>query len=323
VSMIPCITNPDMIALCANIDGRTDEQLVLRLAIRGSQPSGRIKQAVGVRDLLAFDLPDRVLALNKAQESVVLASTYGPTGVASGCGNDLFFPARGGDHAEAVLWIRNGGGSAKVALLSLDPSGGTVASDVLPQHFEWKQWAVHAGSATYFATGKQKGGTNSMLRVLQLAPTTSAEPGGQLRSTEAIELWLPSDIEPTQLAAIDHDRVVILDARGGLHYWQHTFSSPIPLNHEQWERNVTSMNAGANGWIAVAARGKLRMWQIGRGGKLHLYDADSVGYGGMDISGVKDARRFVVTGDGKLLIALDMGGDLIGWEFPVLAADNF
>jgi len=197
----------------------------------------------------------------------------------------------------------------------------------LPPGFGWSKWVDHPASSTCWMIGKSE--SNSKQWQLFYArlrhPSDKVKGADQNISTlhqleDEQHIDLPSGLELKEFTAIGNDEIVFVDIYGDLFYWNPHLPTPKKLSHSQWIQDPNcTIQAGAEGWIAVAAKHKLAMWRVRRGG-LHRYE-EGLGTSDFDISGV-ELETFKATSDGRYLLALAQHRQaIVIWEFPRYVAD--
>jgi len=256
-----------------------------------------------------------------------------------GGSEDLILPMKVGDQNLALVCIHLPHGQGVRVFVSKGAKPAPVG--VLPGDRRWDWIETHAHSSSLFALGTPVDGGNLLLCVFRLEYRGASsegeeeppeeEPGrgraakpprGELTLVEGDSIELPATLSPAQILPLSAKVLLILDKNGVLHHLDTSrHSEPKVLSHDRWEPSAdTVLRAGHSGWVAVAQRGKLSMWQYQPGGWLEPYHEEgSPSHLQIDDLGAKNLWS---TPDGSFLFGINEKA-IFAWEFPRLAINEF
>lgn len=217
---------------------------------------------------------------------------------------------------ELALVIRRQAQFFNVDLIEFGSENPPLTLEQLPVGIHWSIWATHAPSARLIAAGKTGEQWQLWVWLVFLQRNRSKKgknekPSYHLRTPKQIYLATI----PKQIVALSKAEFLILDNNGDLHYWKSSRPSPIKLSHDDWQ-SADKIILGADGWVAVAAGGRLTIWQISRG-QVYPYDSNQQGFA---IDNIR-LNTFRATSDGRYIHAID-DKTIYTWEFPRYFVDE-
>jgi len=216
---------------------------------------------------------------------------------------------------DVVLIGRDNGRNISVYSIDLTPGAKPEPWSQLSEIFSWNPdlWAVHVASGTLFAAGKSTQGNNWHIQRIQPENPNNQE----------VSDFSPG-LVPSQLIPLAKDKLLILDAKGKLFYWDITGHPPYLLSVPRGDWDVDSTSAirvGADGWIAVIANSLLRMWQLRKQSVLVPYEPREDERDRFPTSNIT-SDKFLTTSDGEYLLAIFSGQNIATWKFPKTVADK-
>ncbi len=333
-------------------EGRQRKHCLLPVNIEGPAQESPFLSQERFRAILPLDGTQQALALTDGsgkksgedtQQSTVVLVHLAPGGVRT-------VPVLTGvDSADRILPMKVGGQHLPLILHHQPHQQGVRAlvwageglAEVgdLPGNWNWNWFAVHAYSSSLFALGTPVDGGNPLLDVFRLkhrqpTPEGEGEPleeelgnsrvakpkPDEVVLTENGKIELPAKLAPRQLLALSSRILLILDTKGAIYFLDTSaHSEPRLLSHDRWQKSDdTVLRAGHDGWVAVAQKGKLSMWQFLPGGWMEPYEGSSSQF---TIDALA-AQSLCSTLDGRYLFGINSEAIFV-WEFPRLAINEF
>lgn len=302
------------IAVCHDRGKKTDHHVYL-FDIEGKNEDiiHKVDRAVA-RPIMAYP-PAGILAQSDEGELVAIGEDgTAAIGEKALKPDDLALPMQY-DARDAALIIRNQGHAFSTRLIDVSMRNAIGPGRQLSLDASWTVWCLHVPSSTLMMAGKSRndGQENWLLQLIPLGPVQKSEKRETAAESEPIQVELPGEIIPRQIIGLSAGELAILDTGGALHYWETKRLSPVRLSHPAWDTDPQCVvRPGKNGWIAVAAKERLKMWRIRNGGFLHPYDRDQEGFA---ITALASPETLVATADGRYLLGLTEKM-IIAWEFP-------
>lgn len=318
-SIVPSLISGTEVAVFAAPDDATGD--VIRFTI-GPEilPAHTVATEQRITRLCAFEPHSGIIA--KSGHRVLLVKEGNqPTELACKFHGQLF-PIVYGEESDVVIWVRELKGSTLISVRRFSEM--QADEDALDQSFQWICFAAQQFGGTLFVAGTRREGGGSVLERWEIENSASTL-RLQKRGRQSLMTLNSMGLRPYKVEALSRTEAVILDDAGGLHYWDKEAHDAVVLRNADWRVNAgnyagTMIRAGAGGWVAIATPDRLQMWQIARGGVLNPYEVDGQLLE-FDVRGVK-RESYTSTIDGRVLLAADVNGRLVGWKFPWLQVDG-